>query len=447
MTSAMLMLTNFSGWRSIDTQIALVAALCAAACAVLGVFLVLRKMSMMGDAISHAVLPGLAAAFLVTGQRDSLTMFVGAAVVGLLTAVLIEWVHRRGEVEAGAAMGVVFTCLFAVGLVLLRAAADKVDLDPNCVLFGAIELTPLDGVRVAGWVVPRAAIPLAIVLSLNLAFVVLFYKELKLSTFDPALATSLGFDARIMQYALMTLTAVTAVAAFESVGSVLVVAMLIVPAATAQLLTDRLSGMLIWSVVLALAAAVGGHAAALAVPGWLGWSGRSASTAGMISVVGGVLFLAAWVFAPRYGLLRRAWQRFAISRETALEDALLLLLRGEERQAPVALQAMHDHLRSMSFSPLVRWWTSRSLKIEGWASLGENGLRLTPRGRTRAAELLRAHRLWETFFDREVHLPQDHVHGPADRLEHVSDDALREKLAAELDHPTADPHGRPIGAP
>ena len=175
----------FLEWNwHLDGWIVVAGVLCAVSCALLGNFLVLRKMSMMGDAISHAVLPGLAVAFLVTHSRESTPMFVGAAIVGVLTALFTQWVNRFGRVEESASMGVVFTSLFAIGLILIVRAADHVDLDPGCVLYGAIEMVPLDLRTVFGIRAPRAVVTLACVFVANVVFVLLFYKELKLSSFD-----------------------------------------------------------------------------------------------------------------------------------------------------------------------------------------------------------------------------------------------------------------------
>ncbi|MGF1450334.1 MAG: metal ABC transporter permease [Opitutales bacterium] len=302
-------------WLVADTWIVVVGALCAVACALPGCFLVLRQMSLMGDAISHAVLPGLAVAFLLTGSRSSLTMFVGAAVVGVLTAVFVQAISHWGRVERGAAMGIVFTTLFALGLLLIVQAADYVDLDPGCVLYGAIEWTYTDvlfaipmgeGAVIA---VPRAAVVMGVVLLVNLAIIVLLFKELRISAFDPELASAMGIHAGVMHYLLMTMVAVTTVAAFEVVGSIIVIAMLIVPGATALLLTNRLWAMLVISAVFAVLSAVLGHLAALLTPGllnalvgifnpqWAAFSGTS--TAGMIAVVSGVLFAVAWGFSLR----------------------------------------------------------------------------------------------------------------------------------------------------
>lgn len=295
-------------WLPFDTWIVVVGALCAVACALPGCFLVLRKMSMMGDAISHAVLPGLAIGFLLTGSRASLTMFAGAAIVGVLTAVFTQWVSQFGRVDRGAAMGIVFTTLFALGLLLIVRAADHVDLDPGCVLYGAIELTPLDVVATftVGDVlveVPRAAVVLTVVLLGNVLLIGLLYKEFNLSSFDPELATTLGINATAMHYLLMAMVAVTTVASFEAVGSIIVIAMLIVPAATAYLLTDRLGAMLALSAVLAVAAAGLGHLGALVVPGWFGF--ESTTTSGMMACAAGFLFVLVWVFSPTHGVLSR----------------------------------------------------------------------------------------------------------------------------------------------
>ena len=290
-------------WTSIDTWIVVTGVLCAMACALPGCFLVLRKMSMMGDAISHAVLPGLAIAFLVGGSRASFPMFLGAAVTGVLTAVFTQWIGRFANVDRGAAMGVVFTTLFAIGLVLIVQAADHVDLDPGCVLYGAIEFTPLDTVKFGSLELPRAAAVNGGVLLFNATVIALLYKELKLSAFDPALAETLGFSSSFLHYLLMTMVAVTTVAAFESVGSIIVIAMLIVPAATAQLLTRRLLPMLLLGVILAAASAVLGHLGALVLPPLVGF--ESTTTSGMMAFAAGLIFLLAWIFAPREGLLMR----------------------------------------------------------------------------------------------------------------------------------------------
>lgn len=290
-------------WMMDDTWVVVVGALCAAACALPGCFLMLRGMSMMGDAISHAVLPGLAMGYLLSDSRSGLPMFVGAAVIGVLTAVFTQWVNRFGEVDRGAAMGIVFTTLFALGLVLIVRGADHVDLDADCVLYGAIEWTPWDTVPLFGVQVPRAAWVLGTVLAVNLLLVILLFKEFRISSFDPALASTLGYNATFMHYLLMVMVAVTTVASFEAVGSIIVIAMLVVPAATAYLLTDRLGVLLGLAMGFGVLSAGSGHVSAIVLPPLLGFEGTS--TSGMMAVSAGVLFSLVRVFSASHGLWRR----------------------------------------------------------------------------------------------------------------------------------------------
>lgn len=280
------------------------------ACALPGTFLLLRRMSMMGDAISHAVLPGLAIAFLISGSRTNIWMFLGAALAGVLTALFSQWITRFGKVERGAAMGIVFTTLFAIGLVLIRTAADHVDLDAGCVLYGALEYTPLNMVtifenEISLFAVPRAALVIGATLLFNALIITLFYKEFKLAAFDSGLAQTQGFRPQFMHYLLMTMVAVTTVAAFEAVGSIIVIAMLIVPPATAFLLTRNLPSLIIVSLIVAVLSAILGQIASH-LPPLLGLPDTTSS--GMMATTAGFLFLLAWLFGPE-GLIKKKSQQ------------------------------------------------------------------------------------------------------------------------------------------
>jgi manganese/zinc/iron transport system permease protein len=428
-------------WTSLDNWIVATAVLSAASCGLIGSFLLLRRMSMMGDAISHAILPGLAAAFLITQTRASLAMFIGAAVVGVLTALLTHWIHALGRVDESASMGVVFTSLFAIGLIMIVRAADKVDLDPGCVLYGAIELTPLDTVPLFGARVPRAVLVLGATLVLNALFVALFYKELRITSFDPALATTLGINATLLHYALMTLIAVTTVASFESVGSILVMAMLIVPAATAHLLTDRYGLLLLCSVVFAALAAALGHLSAITVPTWFGFA--DTTTAGAMAVVAGVLFSAAFLFAPRYGILSRLFHRAVLSLRIAREDILGSLYRMEESPspAPPPTAAVLSHAAAAT-NPLIA--RLALLLLRKTRKVARPGDTLTPAGRRDAQALIRAHRLWESYVSKHFELPVDHLHDTAERTEHFISPSMEREMVHELDDVTLDPQGKPI---
>ena len=420
-------------WTTIDTWIVFMGAMCAASCAIPGTVLVLRRMSLMGDAISHTVLPGIAVAFLITGSRDPAAMLIGAVVVGLLTAFLVQTIQSLGKVEVGASMGIVFTVLFAFGLILMRRAVDHVDIDPDCVLYGAIELAWFDQVHIAGMGVPRGFVVNGVMLLSNIVLILVFYKEFKITSFDPSLAKTQGIRPSIMHYLLMTMTAVTAVAAFETVGSILVVAMFIVPAATAYLISDKYGVLMCLSVAIAIIAAALGHLGAITIPIWFGFSGTS--TAGSMAVAAGFLFVVAWIGSPKYGLLTRAVHRIELRVRILREDVLGVLWRLEERKQ-VAIQSM-QLATAIGANPLMMRFVLLRLVNQGRiAKFGKCWL-LTDQGRSFATTLVRTHRLWEVYLDK--HFPQDQhqLHHSASRLEHVT----TESMQSALGDARTDPHG------
>jgi manganese/zinc/iron transport system permease protein len=283
-----------------DFWIILTGSLVAASCGILGCFLILRKMALIGDAISHSVLPGIAIAFLISGSRDSFLMLLGAAALGLITVFLIQLL-QRGGLQGDASIGIVFTALFAIGVILISRNAANIDLDLDCVLFGEIAYVQWDTLIWNGYDLGPAAVwMLGGTLLVVMLVVGLFYKQFKLCAFDPALAAAIGIPVALFHYLLMGLVSLSTVAAFESVGAILVVGMLIVPAATAYLLTDRLSTMLIYSVLIGVLCSAGGYYAAK-------W--QDASIAGSMIVVAGILFLLALIFSPSHGLLARFAKR------------------------------------------------------------------------------------------------------------------------------------------
>ena len=428
---------SYDGWI-IATAIA-----CALACMLPGCFLVLRRMSLMGDALSHAVLPGIAIGFLLTHSRANFVMFLGAVLAGLLTAYFTQWLKRHGRVDSGAAMGVVFTTLFALGLLLIVRGADSVELDPSCVLYGALELTPLDVVSIGSLAIPRAFIVLTAVLVANLILVFLLLKEFRIAAFDPDLADSLGFRSNLLHYLLMTMTAITTVAAFESVGSIIVVAMIIVPAAAGKILANRLTGMLFFAALVAIASGVLGHVSAVLLPRTIGYA--STGTAGMIAVVAGVLLLLAIIFTPHDGIVVRLSRRWTHAMRTTREDLLALAWRLEERGLASKSQRLSSELRQArgisQYSVNFALW---SLLRRGLMTRRTDEVVLTDRGREDARSLVRSHRLWEAWLEHTLGLPADHVHDTAMRLEHITNLQMQEQLAEETGAPLQDPHGRSI---
>ncbi|MGI8649397.1 MAG: metal ABC transporter permease [Rubrobacter sp.] len=286
---------------SADFIVIVTALLVVIPCAMLGTFLVLRQMSMMGDAISHAVLPGIVLAFFLSESLGAVTSVIGAAAFGILTAVLVEALRNTGRVKEDSSIGIVFTALFALGVFLISRFAGSVHLDLKHVLYGEIAFSPLNPLVLGGVNLgPRSFWTLGVVTLIVVAFVLLLYKELKISTFDAGLAAAVGFSPVLVHYLLMGVVSMTVVGAFDSVGAILVVAFLIAPAATAYLLTERLSRMMALAVAVGAASAVSGYYIAYAL---------DVSVSGMMAAMCGMLFVLALLFSPSHGLVAGVMRR------------------------------------------------------------------------------------------------------------------------------------------
>lgn len=348
--------------------ILLVGSTVAASCALVGSFLVLRRMALLGDAISHAVLPGIVLAFLFTGDRSALPMVLGAGALGVLTVALVELFNRSRRLKEDAAIGVVFPALFSIGVILISRYTASVDLDLDCVLYGEIAYAPWDLLFWGGASLgPKALWVNGGTLLLNLLLVGLLFKELKVTTFDPELAQSLGFSPVLLHYVLMSAVSVTVVGAFESVGAILVVAMLVVPPATAYLLTDRLGVMLGLGVALGVVSAIGGYFLAR----W--WD---ASIAGAMAAVSGLLFVVAVAASPRHGLASRLLAQRRLGRRLA--EKLLLVHLAEAEGAPVPAERLG---RRFGWSPRRLERVIRRLRRAGQVETAGGGARLTAGGR------------------------------------------------------------------
>ncbi len=416
--------------------------LAATTCALLGNFLVLRKLSLMGDAISHSVLPGLVAAFVLAGSRNSGVMFLGAAAAGVFTAVLVEIIKKLGRVEPGAAMGVAFSVLFALGVLLIEQFARQVDLDADCVLHGQLEglvwyghpetwrdaFTPQS---LAG--VPREIWTQLGMLAGAALFVGVLFKELRIAAFDAGLATALGINASAMHFALMVVVAAATVASFEAVGSILVIAMLICPAATARLLTDRLATQVWLSLAAAVLSTVAGYTGASAIPALFNLPAVSA--AGSMTVASGVLLVVAIVAAPRYGVIARVLHRRSLARRVLIDDLLGVLFRQREAGEPESsIQELAAAMPGRAVPEAVTLATQAGLVSRAGARVA-----LTEPGIERGVDIIRRHRLWEHYLVERAGFRPDHVHDPAEVLEHLE--------TSPPEGPVADPHGREIPSP
>jgi manganese/zinc/iron transport system permease protein len=279
-----------------DLSIVLTACLVATACGLLGPFLVLRRVALMGDAVSHAVLPGIVGTFLLFETRAPLPVILGAAVFAVICVLGIDALKSTGLVKADAAIGLVFPALFSLGVLGVQRYADGLHLDLDATIYGEIAFVPLEQWQLLGTLVPRSVAIMGTVALANLVFVVALWKELKATSFDPEFARTVRIPPQRLSRLLLMAVAVTAVTAFESVGAILVVTLLIVPAATAYLLSDRLWTMVAVTVAVGWLCAGAGYGAALEL---------DASIAGAMGLVAAVCFALGFVLSPRHGLLAR----------------------------------------------------------------------------------------------------------------------------------------------
>lgn len=405
------------------------AAMVAAGCALVGTLLVVRRMSLVGDAISHAVLPGIVVAVLAGGRLGGPLVLVGAVAAALLTVWLTQLLRTEGGLSEDAGAGVAFTTLFAIGVVIVTAAASRIDLDPACVLHGLLELVPFDTVPMLGVEVPRAFLTATVVFVTLALTAVATWKLQVFTAFDPGAARAAGVPVAAVTTGLLVATALATVAGFEAVGAILVVAMLVVPAATAELLTRRLHRIAVLAIFLGVVAAAIGYLAA--------WRWNTAA-AGMIAVVLGMQYLACVLLAPDDGVVARLCNRGWFAWRVACEDRLAAWWRAEEAVArgvtfPAAAgPTLGDRVADL--------W----LAITGRVSRGPRGWTLTGRGREQADMVVRSHRLWESWLGRHAELPLDHLHPPAEWIEHHLGAEVRRRIEAEVGTQASDPHGRTI---
>jgi len=316
-------------------EIQLIAAIVAVACAIPGVFLVLRKMALISDAISHSILPGIVVGFLITHDLNSPWLILLATITGIITVVLVEAIQKTGLVKEDTAIGLVFPALFSIGVILIAKNANDVHLDVDAVLLGELAFAPFDRLLVGGVDIgPKSLWVMGSILLLTIGLLVAFFKELKVSTFDAGLSSALGFSPVIMHYGLMSISSITVVGAFDAVGAVLVVALMIAPAATAYLLTSDLKKMLLLSVFFGVTAAIAGY--------WVAHF-LDASISGSMTTVLGLVFLGVYLFAPNKGIIavmyRQKQQRIEVSLLT-----FLLHLNNHTEESERHINHLNEHI-------------------------------------------------------------------------------------------------------
>lgn len=316
-------------------EIQIIASLVAIACAIPGTFLVLRKMAMISDAISHSILPGIVIGFFISHNLNSPLLILLAALTGIITVVLVEYIQKTGLVKEDTAIGLVFPALFSIGVILIAKNANDVHLDVDAVLLGELAFAPFDRLIIGGTDVgPKSLWVVGTILLVTVILLFSFYKELKVSTFDKGLAASLGFSPAIIHYGLMSVSSVTTVGAFDAVGAILVVALMIAPAASAYLITKDLKKMLILAITFGVFSAMFGYW----VAHWL-----DASISGSITTILGLVFLAVYLFAPEKGIIAVLY-REKQQRTEVLLLTFLLHLKNHDDLSERHVKHLNEHI-------------------------------------------------------------------------------------------------------
>lgn len=298
-------------------EIIIIATLASLACAIPGVFLLLKRMALISDAISHSILPGIVIGFLIRGSLNTPYPIIGAVFFAMVMVVTTEALNRTRLVKGDTAIAIVFPPLFSIGVVLVSLFAQNVHLDTDAVLLGELAFAPFDRMMFFGLSLPKSMVKMAIILVLNLVVMLLLFKELKVSTFDPILSRSLGFSPSFLHYLLMLMTSITAVGAFDSVGAILVLAFMITPTATALLLTNSLLLMVLITFGIATVSSISGVLLAIQID-----SGIS----GAITSIMGLFFIAAYLFSPTVGMVTKIRNKQRIRDEYTLSIVLYHLL-------------------------------------------------------------------------------------------------------------------------
>lgn len=366
-------------FANIALMIILTGALVGCASTLVGTFLVLRGNSMLSDAISHSIIFGIVIVWLLTGAGSGLFQIVGAALTGVLTVLLTEMLFSTGRVKYDAAIGLVFPALFSVGVLLLNLYARDVHIDQHTVLLGEIGFIWLDTIPLLGQEIPQALVTMSVMTLVNLLFVTLLYKELKITTFDPALAAALGFAPGVIFYALLFLTSATAVAAFDAVGAVLFIAFVIVPPSAAYLLTDRLWVMLALGATISITSSIGGYVLAVSL---------NVSIGGMMAVMTGIFLALAFLFGPRHGIIARLHRQRSEREANALRTVAIHLYSHEDtaqQEEENVARALESHLGwgHRHAGEVIAEGITKNLIVRQ-----DNLLLLTPKGRAHARSIL-----------------------------------------------------------
>ena len=388
-------------------------------CGALGCFVVLRRMALIGDAISHAILPGVVIAFLLTNNTGVWGLLLGALIAGLLTALLINVVSHKSRTKEDSAIGIVFTALFALGLILISSLPRGTHFDLECFVFGIPDAVNNEELILMG-----------IISALVLGTIAFFYHPLKLISFDPVVATSMGIPVLFFHYLLMGMISATIVAGLKTTGVILVVAMVITPASAAYQLTNRFSHMLF------LAGLFGGLSALVGMV--IAYTINAPSGPSMV-LVATAIFVLSMLFSPTHGFVFEKLRKLRLKRHIEGEDVLKAVYKLEQHKET----ASRDSISGLASLPLERLPTLfKDLAKEHLLTITDAGATLTEAGRKRALQMVRAHRLWESYLVERANIPPSSIHPHAEKLEHAHE--LADEVDRTLGYPEHDPHGSKI---
>lgn len=389
-------------------------------CGLIGTYIMLRRMSLIGDALAHAVLPGVVVSFMVAGKSE-IALFIGAVVSGIVTVLLIGFVNRNSKIKEDTSIGIIFTGAFALGI-LLVSQLKQVHIDLSSYLFGDVLGVSTGDITLS-----------LIIMVVIILCILLFYKQLLLTSFDPTMALTIGISTTLVHYMLMTLLSMSIVAGLQSVGVILIIAMLITPPATAYLLSNNLKKILFLSPMFGTISAVAGL--------YLSYHFNFASGASIV-LVAVALFLLAFLFSPKEGVVTRLFRRRAATKLVLIEDVIKLSFRFAEETGKTGLTDRISNELGISNSRVES--AIRILISKGLMQKTNDSYQLTEDGRKYATRLIRTHRLWETYITREKVTDMEHVHPEAEKVEHVLTEDMVNELDEELGYPEKDPHGSEI---
>lgn len=388
-------------------------------CGLIGTYIMLRRLSLIGDALAHAVLPGVVIGFMIAG-KGALSLFIGALTAGILTSVLISYVERNSKIKEDTSIGIIFTGAFALGI-LLVSQLKQVHIDLSSYLFGDVL-----GVSDSDLIL-SSVITIVIIIS-----VILFYRQLLVTSFDPTMAHIIGISTAVVHYFLMTLLSMSIVAGLQSVGVILIIAMLITPPATAFLITDKLKKLLLLSCLFGVLSSVVGL--------YLSYHMNFASGASIV-LVSVFFFSMAFLFSPKEGIVIKNIRRRKNSNTNLSEDIIKQLDKRKFSGNDDLINSLANILgnsKSKIKSALNRIKKADLVELTGEAYT------LTEKGKKVAERLVRSHRLWETYITEKKISNIGDIHQDAEKYEHILSDELLEEIDEELGHPQKDPHGSPI---